>query len=269
MISVWKPLSFALLLAAAPLSALAPASAQEAPITTADIIKRGTARIGVLTGAPPFGMVDAQGNPSGYDVDVANLLAKYLGVKAEIIPLTPPARMPALESGRVDFMVATLAPTPERARAAMFTIPYSAFEMVIMAPKGSNIKSLADLAGKSVAVNRGSSQEQALIRQKVPGIKIVRFEDDSTSAQALFAGQVDTVAIPNTIGLEIKKSRPDADAEVKFIFFRQPNSIAVRKDQYELHQWLNNTIYFIKVSGELDEIFQKWTGSPLPELPTF
>ena len=57
--------------------------------------------------------------------------------------------------------------------------------------------------------------------------------------------------------------------EQKFIFFQQPNSLAVRKGSDELRQWLNNVIYFIKVSGELNEICVKWTGVPLSNLPTF
>ena len=237
--------------------------------TTAEIVKRGKVRIGVLTGAPPMGMVDGTGNPIGYDVDTANLIAKYMGVPVELVPLTPPARIPALQSGKVDFLVATLAPTPARALTVDFTIPYNAFQMAIMAKKDSAVKSLDDLKGKTVGVNRGSSQESALQRLAIPGTKITRFEDDSTVAQALMAGQIDSIAIPDTIGLEVAKTRPDADIEIKFIFFQQPNSITVRKGSDELRQWLNNTIYFIKVSGELDEICKKWTGSPLPNLPTF
>ena len=237
--------------------------------TTAEIVKRGKVRIGVLTGGPPMGMIDGTGNPIGYDVDTANLIAKYMGVPVEVVPLTPPARIPALQSGKVDFLVATLAPTPARALTVDFTIPYNAFQMAIMAKKGSPIHSLADLKDKTVGVNRGSSQESALQRLAIPGTKITRFEDDSTVAQALIAGQIDSIAIPDTIGLEIAKTRPDADMEVKFIFFQQPNSMTVRKGSDELRHWLNNTIYFIKVSGELDEICKKWTGSPLPSLPTF
>jgi polar amino acid transport system substrate-binding protein len=45
--------------------------------------------------------------------------------------------------------------------------------------------------------------------------------------------------------------------------------MTVRKDAFELHQWLNNVIYLIKLNGELDAISQKWVGSPLPTLPTF
>jgi len=262
---MWKSMLRAMLLGAALLMAIGAVQAQ----TTAEIVKRGRVKIGVLTGAPPFGMIDAQGNPSGYDVDVANLVGKYLGVPVDLVPLTPPARIPALQGGRVDFLVATLAPTPERALTVDFTSPYNAFQMAIMAKKGLAISTLQDLRGKTVGVNRGSSQESALNKAAVPGTKVTRFEDDSTVAQALIAGQIDTIAIPDTIGREIAKTRADADMEVKFIFFQQPNSIAVRKGSDELRQWLNNTIYFIKVSGELDEICRKWTGAALPTLPTF
>lgn len=237
--------------------------------TTAEIVKRGKVRIGVLTGSPPMGMVDSTGNPIGYDVDMANLIAKYMGVPVELTPLTPPARIPALQSGKVDFLVSTLAPTPARALTVDFTQPYNAFQMAVIAKKGAAVKSLDDLKNKTIGVNRGSSQESALQRVAVPGLKITRFEDDSTVVQALISGQIDTAAVPDTVIIDYLKSRPDADVESKFIFFQQPNSIAVRKGSDELRQWLNNMIYFVKVSGELDEIARKWTGNPLPAMPVF
>ena len=207
--------------------------------------------------------------PAGYDVDVANLVAEYLGVTAKLVPLTPPARIPALEAGKVDFLVATLAPTPARARTVMFTMPYSAFRMVIAAPKGTIIGKLDELSGKRVGVNRGSSQEAALTKIAVPDMEIVRFEDDSTVAQALIAGQIDAIAMPDTVVSSILATRPDADLEVKFTFFEQPNAMAVKKDAFELRQWLNNAIYYMKVMGDLDTIAGKWTGQPLPPLPVF
>ena len=102
------------------------------------------------------------------------------------------------------------------------------------------------------------------------GTNAVRFEDDATSAQALIVGQVDAIGIPDTIGGDIAKTRPEANIESKFHLFNQPNCMTVRKDQFELRQWLQNTIYFMKTSGELDDIAQKWTGSPIPaDLPVF
>lgn len=237
--------------------------------TTAEIVKRGRVRIGVLTGSPPMGMVDGTGTPIGFDVDTATLIGKYLGVPVELTPLTPPARIPALQSGKVDFLVASMAPTPTRALTVDFTIPYNAFKLAVMAKKASAYKGIDDLKGKSIGVNRGSSQEAALERLAVPGLRITRFEDDSTVVQALVAGQVDTVAVPDTVGIDFLKTRGDADIEDKFILFEQPNSIVVRKGSEELLRWLNNTIYFMKVNDELDAFYRKWTGTPLPTLPTF
>ncbi|HKI58201.1 MAG TPA: transporter substrate-binding domain-containing protein [Trueperaceae bacterium] len=238
--------------------------------TVDQIEKNGEVTIGVVTGVPPFGSIDPSGATVGYDVDVANLLAENLGVKVKIVPLTPPARIPALLSGKVDILVATLAPTTERAKSVMFTMPYSAFEQVILAPKSDKESGLQDMVGKSIGVPRGSPQDVELTRLAVTGTKIVRFQDDATAAQALFSGQVDAIAIPNITANDIlKKRNQESNYEIKFAFSQQPNSIAVRKDAFELHQWLNDFLYNIKLNGKLDGISQKWIGTPLPNLPVF
>ena len=238
--------------------------------TVDDIVKRGKIKIGVLIGAPPFGSVDATGTPVGYDEDVAALIGKYLGVPVEQVPLTPPARIPALEAGKVDVLIATLAPTPERAKAVMFTIPYSAFQTGIYARKSTTIKTWEDVKGMTVGVNRGSSLEREFTsREKDYNLIILYFEDDSTTMQALFSGQVQAVAEPDAQANAAIRLHKDTEMEAKFFFGMQPNSMTVRKDATDLKQWLNTTISYIKSSGELDAIARKWVGSPLPTLPTF
>ena len=111
--------------------ALGVATSAASAQTIAELKERGEVKIGVLVGAPPFGSIDATGNPIGYDTDVTGLVGKTLGLETKIVPLTPPARIPALESGKVDFLIATLAATPEREKAVMFTNPYSAFQVGI------------------------------------------------------------------------------------------------------------------------------------------
>lgn len=256
----------AALVAASLIGTAATASAQ----SVSDIVARGKVRIGVLVGAPPYGMIDATGAPIGYDTDVANLVGKYLNLPVELIALTPPSRIPALEANKVDFLVATLAPTAERAKTVMFTMPYNAFQVFIYGPKATNIKNWADLKGLKVGVNRGSSVEPTLVEHsKTDGLRVVRFEDDSTTMQALFSGQVDAVAEPDAQANAAIKARGNVDMEPKFAFSKQPNSMTTRKDAFELHQWLNNAIYLMKLNGDLDAISRKWVGSPLPELPVF
>jgi polar amino acid transport system substrate-binding protein len=232
--------------------------------TVAELKDRGAVKIGVLVGAPPFGSIDATGNPVGYDADVAVLVGEALGVEAELVPLTPPARIPALESGKVDFLIATLAATPERAKAVTFTDPYSAFQVGIYAPQAAKIADWADLDGLRVGVNRGSSVEATLIEH---GLDIVRFDDDATTMQALFSGQVDAVAEPDAQANAVLRIRGDAaDMEQKFVFSIQPNSMAVRMDSLELRDWLNGVIADLIESGQLNAISEKWIGSPLPDL---
>ena len=258
----------AMILIAALVAATAVACGAQAQSVT-DIVGRGRVRIGVLTGAPPYGMIDVTGKPIGYDADVAALVGKYLNLPVELVALTPPSRIPALEAGKVDFLIATLAPTAERAKAVMFTMPYSAFQVWIYSKKGAAIKSWADLKGMKVGVNRGSSVEPDLVAHQSVGLTVARFEDDSTTMQALFAGQVDAVAEPDAQANAALKARADADMEQKFMISLQPNSMTVRKDAFELHQWLNNAIYLMKLNGDLDAISRKWVGSPLPQLPVF
>lgn len=246
------------------------AASQASAQSIADITKRGKVRVGVLIGAPPYGSVDAQGTAVGYDADVTALVGKYLGLPVEVVQLTPPARIPALEANKVDFLIATLAPTPERAKAVMFTIPYSAFQTGIYAKKGVAIKDWADLKGRKVGVNRGSSVEREFVnREKELNLTILRFEDDATTMQALFSGQVEAIAGPDAQANTAIKARGETETELKFMFGMQPNSMTVRKDAYELKQWLNNMIYYIKQNGELNAISEKWVGGPLPTLPTF
>jgi polar amino acid transport system substrate-binding protein len=237
--------------------------------TVADITKRGKIIIGIVAGMPLYSNPDASGNYAGYDVDVAKLVAKYMGVEAELVPLTPPARIPSLQSAKVDVLVATLAPTPERAKTVMFTMPYNVFQLAVMAPKSAAIKGIADLKGKTVAFNKGTSQQAYAQKLRDQGTKVVYFEDDALTAQALVSRQVDAVALPDLVEIEVAKNNPQAELEVKYVFYQQPNSMTVRKDAFELKQWLNNFIYFIKVSGELNAISEKWLGQPLPTLPVF
>lgn len=261
-----KSLATRAIAAAAMAVGVAAAGAVQAQTTVSDILHRGEVRIGVLVGAPPFGSIDLQGKPAGYDTDVAKQVGKYFGVKTKLIPLTPPARIPALESHKVDFLISTLAPTAERAKAVWFSIPYNAFQVAIWGHKNAKINDWSDLKGLRVGVNRGSSVEPTLVAHH---LNVVRFQDDSTTMQALFSGQVDAVAEPIAQAHAALKAHPSADMVKKFVFSTQPNSMAVNEGDYDLLRYLNNLIYLMKNDGKLNAISEKWVGVPLPNLPVF
>lgn len=242
-----------------------PAAAQ----TTDEIVSRGTINIGVLTELPPYGLLNDKQEPDGYDVDVAKLLARYLGVKLNLVPLTSPNRIPFLVTNKVDMIVATFGVTPERAKQVMFSIPYSAIENVVFARKDRPIAKIDDLKGLRVGVPRGTVQDVILTQRFGRDVTMARFDDDPSTYQALITGQVDAIAHTGMTGDKIFGDNPGANIERKFILLQQPNGITMRKDQWNLHQWVNTFVYFVKNNGELEAIHQRWFGKPLPNLPTF
>ena len=147
-------------------------------------------RIAIDLGLPPYGMTDDKMQPTGSDVETARLLAKDLGVEFELVPTTGATRIPALQTGKADLVISTLSITPERAKVIDFSVPYAPLRTVVAGVKSINVKSIADLDGKTVGTTRGTTHDTYL-SQNAKNAKIVRYEDDATTAQAFVSGQVD------------------------------------------------------------------------------
>ena len=102
----------------------------------ADIVERGTLRVGVKTDFPPLGTLDANGEPIGIEIDLGHAMADALGVRADIIPVTTENRFQRLEQGAIDLMIATAADTRERRQLATVIEPnyYGAGVTVLLRP---------------------------------------------------------------------------------------------------------------------------------------
>lgn len=257
----------ALGLAALAVTALAPSPAGAQSID--DILAKKKLQVGMLVDLPPFGLLNAEGKPEGYDADVAKLMGKYLGVEVEIVPVTGPNRIPYLLTNKVDVLVATFGITPERARQVMFSIAYSAIEIQLLGPKKLDITSLDQTVGKKIGVARASTQDTALTAAVPKGTTILRFDDDATAAQAFVSGQVDLLGANNIVGAQLAQTYPEMGVERKVLLRSQFNGITVRRGATDFLQWINTFLFFVKNNGELDAINQKWFKTPLPTLATF
>ena len=237
--------------------------------TVDEISKRGTINIGVLIDLPPYGLLNDKQQPDGYDIDVANLLGKYLGVKVNLVQVTTSTRLPYLLTGKVDLIVATFGITPERAKQVLFSIPYSAIENTVYGPKGKAIGGIEDLKGLRVGVPRGAGEAGGLSAAGGRGARMLRFDDTPSTYQALLTGQVDAMAETGITFDAVMKEHPDAPIEKKFVLLQQPNGITMRSDQFNLLRWVDTFVYFTKNNGELSALWQKWFHAPLPTLPVF
>ena len=234
--------------------------------TTDDIKKKGEITIGMLVDFPPYGTMSASNQPDGYDADVAKLLAKDLGVKVNIVPVTGPNRIPFLLTNKVDLLVASLAVTPERAKQVAFSTPYAAATIVLYGDKKAAIKAPADLKGKRVGVARASTQDVALTAIAPEGTDIRRFDDDASAMQALISGQVDAIGASTTVAAQIAKRVPANTFEDKFILRQQQMGIALRPDQAELLKTVNDFVAKNAANGELNKLYQKWLGTDMPKM---
>lgn len=240
-----------------------PAAAQ----TVAEIKKKGEITIGMLVDFPPYGTTNAQNQPDGYDADVAKLLAKDLGVKANIVAVTGPNRIPFLLTNKVDVLVASLAVTPERAKQVDFSTPYAAATIVLYGVAKVPMKEAADLKGKRVGVARASTQDVALTAVAPEGTEIRRFDDDASAMQALMSGQVDAIGCSTTVAAQIAKRAPANTYENKFTLRQQVMGIAMRPGQAELKKTLDDFVTRNKANGELGKLYQKWLGTDFPAMP--
>ncbi|MBN9090308.1 MAG: transporter substrate-binding domain-containing protein [Reyranella sp.] len=231
--------------------------------TLDDIKKAGKIRIAIDTAIPPFGMTDDKMQPSGSDVDTAQLLAKDLGVQLEIVTTTGPTRIPSLQTNKADLVVSTLSITPDRAKVIDFSIPYADHPSVVGALKGVAISSYADLAGKKVAVVRGTTQDTDLTRE-AKGAQLVRYEDDATMALAFASGQVDILATARSLLPAISKKNPARTAESRITMQTNYLAIGLRKDEPKLKAWVNDWVKTNLQNGKLGAIYQKWHGVDIP-----
>jgi polar amino acid transport system substrate-binding protein len=237
-------------------------------VTVDDIIKRGKLLVAIDTNNPPWGMMDAKMEPDGIDIAVARLMAKYMGVQLEIVPVTSQNRIPYVVTGKADVVMATLTITPQRALQIWFSIPYAFQDSVIMTTENSPIKSFDDLNGKKVSVVRGAIQD-ALVTKLAPKAQMQRFDTDASTIQALVTGQVDATATGFLIPAQTTKANPGKTFVSRLKLGTQYIAVGMKRDSVDLLQWTNTFIYQIRTDGELAEIIKHYFDMPMPELPSF
>ena len=231
-----------------------------------DIKKSGKIRIAVDLGVPPYGMTDDKMQATGSDIETAKLLAADWGLQFEHVPTTGAARIPSLQTGKADLVISTLSITPERAKVIDFSKGYAVLRTVIAAPKNITLKSMADLDGKTVGTVRGTTHDTQLTKEGPKGMKLTRYEDDATEAQAFASGQVDIFSTAELLVAPINKKNPARQAEVKFVLDTFKLAIGVKKDEKRLLEEVDKWIATNLKNGKLDAIYKKYHGNGLPDV---
>ena len=235
-----------------------------------DIIASGTLRCAVVLDFPPMGSRDANNNPIGFDVDTCNDLAAVLGVQAEIVETPFPDRIPALVSGRVDVGVASTSDTLERAKTVGFSIPYFAFEMVVLSKEGLGIADYESLKGKKVGYTAGTYEaialEESVTAWADPAGSFRSYQTQADVMLALSQGQIDATVVTSTVAASTIATGNfpgfvmggKAPYEIDYV-----GLIALRNEQGLLN-YLNLFINQQIRTGRYAELYAKWVGEGEP-----
>ena len=234
--------------------------------TVAAIKTKGKVVIGIQGDNPPWGFVTTAGAQDGFDADMGRLFAQHLGVSPEFVPLAVANRIPALVTGRVDILFATMAMLPERAKAVQFSQPYVANEIQLVAAKDTPIQDNADMGKYVIGVPRSSAQDTQITANAPAGTTIRRFDDDAATIQALLSGQVQAAGANSFYVQRLNQARPGA-FEKKLSFVSLYNGACTRLGERDINADANRFIDEVKSNGELARIFAKWMGNPPPAFP--
>jgi polar amino acid transport system substrate-binding protein len=262
---------FAATAAAATASTLLPgwANAQAAGLTLAQIKASGELRIGCEAAYVPF-TYRQDGKIDGYDVDLAELLCKSLGVKPNFIDTAWAGVIPSLYTKKFDVIMSSMSYTKERLERVAFSIPYAEASqaLLVRAADVATIKSGTDLNNKIVAVKLGSPGQ--ILQERInaglkssggAGFKELRTFDDHPSAYvALAQNRVDGVLNTLATLAMVLKDAPGKYAIVKGLGSDNWAGIAARKEDTEVVAWLNTELDKLRADGTLFKLQEKWFG---------
>nr|WP_177182071.1 transporter substrate-binding domain-containing protein [Pseudomonas sp. NFR16] len=223
--------------------------------------------VGVFSDKPPFGFVNEKGDYVGFDTDLGRRFAKDLlgdEKKIEFVVVEPASRIPFLQSDKVDLILANMTVTPERAQVVDFTHPNLRVAVQALVPDNSAVKNLDDLASKTVIVTTGTTADIWLTRHH-PDWKLLKFEKNSESLQALANGRGDAYAQDNLVLFSWAKQNPGYRLLPQKLGEEAPIGPAVKKGNTELRDWVNTELATLGQEKYLLTLYNQYVRDQLAE----
>ncbi|WP_022818826.1 basic amino acid ABC transporter substrate-binding protein [Fusobacterium russii] len=192
----------------------------------------------------------------GFDIDLLNAISKETGIEFKIKDMAFDGLLPALQTKKVDLVIAGMTATPEREKTVLFSKPYFTAKQVIITKKNNNtLKSFDDLSGKKVGVMLGFTGDTVV--SEIKGAKVERFNAAYAAIMALSQGKIDAIVLDSEPAKKYIANSKDliiADVPAE----EEDYAIAVRKTDKDLIEKINTAVDSLKANGEYDKILKKY-----------
>jgi ABC-type amino acid transport substrate-binding protein len=220
----------------------------------------GVLRVGMDASYPPFEFVNEQNEIVGFDIDLANAIGQRLGLKMVFVNMAYDTMFDALLVGQVDVLITALVAAPELEGKVFFSVPYFNAGERLVVPVGSPVGEMADLEGRTVAVEYGSGGDVEARRweRRLSNLAIVREADPGAALLAVVEGRADA-ALVDGISARLGVGQHDdlalADAVTESLF-----AVAVHPDSPTLLARMNEAVTDLIQDGTVDDLTEKWFG---------
>ncbi len=224
-----------------------------------EAVEENTEEVKVLTMAtnaefPPFEYLEGE-EIVGADIDIAMAIAEKLGRELKISNIDFDAALTGAATGKYDMAVAGITANDERRANMNFSIDYYTASQAIIVMADSEIATAADLEGKTISCQEGTTGEQYLLDN---GFAIQSFKTGAEAITALTAGKVDAVVIDNAVALALSSKQEGKTKVLDEALTKEAYAIALKKGNDELTAEIDAALEELKADGTLKAIFEKY-----------
>lgn len=253
------------------LGAPAPAKAEAPQSLITTIKERGVLKAGIRRDNPPHSFIDREGQWVGFDVDIAEAVAKAMGVRLEKMPVDEMTRITFLQNGTIAVAVASMSHTWKRDDAIDFSQTYFWSRQTFLVDP-ARVKTYADLVAKPVGVSRGShalgNWKEWLTRHGQPWSPqmVVEFSNKQAAVQAVLQGAIAGYAEDYEVLAKFARANPALTVlNDDFIGMKQ-DGIGLRENDSKLRDAVNMALQQVQKDGSYQAIYDRWFG-PKSEVP--
>jgi len=237
------------------------------------IVKSGELRVGTSGTQPPFTVKSKEGTLMGYEIELAQFLAKAMKVKVRFVEKPFAELLPALEKGEVDIIMSGMTITPERNLKVAFVGPYilSGKSILVKSQKLSSLNQLDEINRSPITVAAlGGSTSQNFVEANAPKAKLVTVKDYEAGVKMILEDKADVMVADFPICLLSILRHPDAGlATLDTPLTIEPIGLAIPPKEFLMHNLIENYLTALELGGILEDLETKWfqDGSWLIRLP--
>lgn len=211
---------------------------------------------------PPMEYLDDNKQPQGYSTDYIREVAKAAGFDVDVQNVAWDGIFGGVATGKYDIVASSTTITPERQKQFDFSDPYYEVVQAVVLPAGQNITSLADLKGKTVGGQIGTTGI-FVMRKADAGAELKEYDDVGLAIQDLVGGRLDAVICDDPVAMYYVNKKPDTAGKLNLSFKTgdtEQYGFTVAKGRQDLVEKLNKGIRQVKESGKEAELIKKWMG---------